>query len=81
MKCNDCGLPIIPWIPKKGNQMEQVAVKLGTLCMLCFEKAQKRFAEMKAYAAELQAAGHSPREIDRIMCEKYDILTWLPPTP
>jgi len=71
--CNKCGLPVVPWVPHLDNQLEQVAISLGTLCMLCFQKAQEEFAEMKMYAIGLRESGHTSSEIDKLMVAKYDI--------
>lgn len=73
MKCNRCGLPVIPWMPREDNEIERVAASLGTICRLCFEKSLDEFACIKAYASDLRRTGRTDEEVDRLVRLKFDI--------
>ena len=73
MKCNQCGLAFLPWTPREGHQIEEVAASLGTICRPCLESSLEEFGRIRAYAESLRATGMHDAMVSRLVCLRFDI--------
>jgi hypothetical protein len=73
VKCNQCGLDFLPWTPREGHQIEEVAASLGTICRPCLERSIEEFGRLRAYAESLRARGVHESMVDRLVRLEFDI--------
>lgn len=71
MKCNRCGLDFLPWTPREGHQIEEVAASLGTICRPCIEASLDEFGRLRAYAEDLRARGVHESLVDRLVLLEF----------
>ena len=68
MKCNQCGMDFLLWEQEDENdEIEAVALALGTICQPCFKVSETEFLKMRARADNLRAQGIDEKMVSRMI--------------